>query len=136
MAPDVRSAQRKLLYPLGHHAITCTHGVGDVVTHHNMLRVVVAKLFRQVHMGVTVEVGHGLTSVGSLSCPTDVLVARWVRGLPAALDITVTSPLTPAILVETCSIAGVAAANAESPANMTPMTHSVSSWGGSAFHLP
>ena len=60
------------------------------------------------------EVGHGLTSGGSLSRPADVLVTRWVRGLPAALDITVTSPLTPAILVESCSTAGVAAANAES----------------------
>ena len=49
----------KALDPLGHHAITCTHG-GDVVTRHNMLRDVVANLFRQVHMGVTVEVGHGL----------------------------------------------------------------------------
>ena len=103
----------KALDPLGHHAITCTHG-GDVVTRHNMLRDVVANLFRQVHMGVTVEVGHGLTSDGSLTRPADVLVARWVRGLPAALDITVTSPLTPAILVESCSTAGVAAANAES----------------------
>ena len=37
-----------------------------------------------------------------------------MTGLPAALDITVTSPLTPAILVESCSTAGVAAANAES----------------------
>ena len=45
----------------GPHAITCTHG-GDVVTRHNMLQDVVANLFRQVHMGVTVEVGHGLTS--------------------------------------------------------------------------
>ena len=60
-------------------------------------------------MGVTVEVGHGLTSDGSFSRPADVLVARC-----AALDITVTSPLTPAILVESCSTAGVAAANAES----------------------
>ena len=78
----------KALDPLGHHAITCTHG-GDVVTRHNMLRDVVANLFRQVHMGVTAEVGHGLThSDGSLSRPADVLVARWVRGLPAALDIT------------------------------------------------
>ena len=60
------------------------------------------------------EVCHGLTSDGSLSRSADVQVARWVRVLPAALDITVTSPLTPTILVESCSTAGVAAANAES----------------------
>ena len=55
--------------------------------------------------------------VYSLSRPADALVARWMRGLPAALDITVTSPLTPVIPVESCSTAGVAAANAESRKN-------------------
>eukprot|EP00731_Ephydatia_muelleri_P033452 Em0030g9a len=44
----------KALDPLGHHTTTCTHG-GDVVTRHNLLRDVVANLFRQAHMGVTVE---------------------------------------------------------------------------------
>ena len=48
----------KALDPLGHHAITCSHG-DDVVTRHNLLRDVVANLFRQAHMGVTVEVGYG-----------------------------------------------------------------------------
>ena len=43
-----------------------------------------------------------------------VLVARWEKGLPAALDITVTSPLNPTILDEFCSTAGVAAVAAES----------------------
>ena len=77
------------------------------------------------------EVGHGLTSDGSLSRPADVLVARWVRGLPAALDITVTSPLTPAILVESCS---TAAANAESRKH-DANDPNVLSWGGSVLHL-
>ena len=36
------------------------------------------------------------------------------RGLPAALDITVTSPLTPAILDESCLTAEIAAVVAES----------------------
>ena len=71
----VRSA--KALDPHWHNDITCTHG-GDLVTCHNMLQDVVANLFRQVHMGVTVEMGHGLTSDGSLSRPADVLVARCV----------------------------------------------------------
>ena len=46
----------KALDPLGHHAITCTHG-GDVVTRHILLQDVVANLFHQAHLGVTVEVG-------------------------------------------------------------------------------
>ena len=60
-------------------------------------------------MGVTVEAGYGLTHDNSRSRPADVLVTRWEKGLPAALDITVTSPLNPAILDESCSTAGVAA---------------------------
>ncbi|KAL5494380.1 hypothetical protein EMCRGX_G015702 [Ephydatia muelleri] len=104
---------QKALDPLGHHATTCTHG-GDVVARHNLLRDVVANLFRQAHMGVTVEAGYGLTHDNSRSRPADVLVTRWEKGLPAALDITVTSPLNPAILDESCSTAGVAAVAAES----------------------
>ena len=38
-------------------------------------------------MGVTVEVGYGLTSDNSNSHPADVSIARWKEGLPAALDI-------------------------------------------------
>ena len=71
----------KSLDPLGYHAITCTHG-GDEVTRHNLLQNVVANLFCQAHMGVTVEVGYGLTSDLSHTCPADVLVARWEMGLP------------------------------------------------------
>ena len=58
--------------------------------------------------------GYGLTHDNSRSRPADVLVTRWEKGLPAALDITVTSPLNPAILDESCSTAGVAAVAAES----------------------
>ena len=98
----------KALDPVGHQAIPCTHG-GDAVTRHDLLRDVVANLFRQAHMGVTVEVGYGLTYDNSHSHPADVLVARWEKDLPAALDITMASRLTPAILDEPCSTAGVAA---------------------------
>ena len=66
------------LDPLGHHAITCTHG-GDVVTRHNLLQDVVDNLFRQAHMGVIVEVDYGLTSDHSHTHPADVLVTRWER---------------------------------------------------------
>ena len=47
------------------------------------------------------------------SYPADVLVEGWERGQPAALDITVTSPLAPASLKELSRIAGVAALSAE-----------------------
>ena len=89
---------------------------------YNLLRDVVANLLRQAHMGVTVEAGYGLTHDNSRSRPADVLVTRWEKGLPAALDITVTSPLNPAILDESCST------------NMLLTTLSSSSWGGPVFH--
>ena len=44
---------------------------------------------------------------------TLMLVEGWERGLPAALDIMVTSPFTPASLKETSGIAGAAALSAE-----------------------
>ena len=65
-------------------------------------------------MGVPVEAGYGLTHDNRRSRPADVLATRWGKGLPAALDITVTSSLNPAILDESCSTAGVAAVAAES----------------------
>eukprot|EP00731_Ephydatia_muelleri_P020965 Em0013g692a len=43
----------------------------------------------------------------------DVLVQDWVRGSPAAIDITVTSPLTPAMLRDASTSAGSAAYAAE-----------------------
>ena len=67
--------------------------------------------------GSHIEVGHDLTSDNSQSCPADVLVARWEKSLPAALDITVTSPLTPAIHDESCSTAVVATESRKHVAN-------------------
>ena len=97
---------------LGHHAVTCRHG-GDVVIRHNLLRDVVADLCRRAHLSVLVEKGHGLTRDHSHTRPADILIAGWDRGKPAALDITVTSPLTPAILGESSQVAGAAALAAE-----------------------
>ena len=45
--------------------------------------------------------------------PADILIAEWDRGKPAALDITITSPLCPANLVDSCHQAGSVALAAE-----------------------
>ena len=97
-----------VLDPLGHHATSCRHG-GDVVIRHNHLRDIVADFCRQAHLSVRVEAGYGLSSDHSNTRPADVLVQGWDRGSPAALDITVTSPLTPATLRDASSTAGAAA---------------------------
>ena len=101
-----------VLDPLGHHATSCRHG-GDVVIRHNHLRDIVADFCRQAHLSVRVEAGYGLSSDHSNTRPADVLVQGWDRGSPAALDITVTSPLTPATLRDASSTAGAAAYAAE-----------------------
>eukprot|EP00731_Ephydatia_muelleri_P004348 Em0002g524a len=44
------------------------------------------------------KVGYGLSKENINSRPADILVQSWDRGHPAAFNVTVTSPLTPAIL--------------------------------------
>ena len=100
------------LDPLGHHAVTCRHG-GDGVIRHNRLRDVFVDFCRRAHLSVSVEKGHGLTRDHSHTRPADVLIAGWDRGKPAAFDVTVTSPLCPAILRESCRSSGAASTAAE-----------------------
>ncbi|KAL5479843.1 hypothetical protein EMCRGX_G023432, partial [Ephydatia muelleri] len=100
------------LDPLGHHVVTCRHG-GDVVIRHNRLRDEVFDLCRRAHLSVSVERGHGLTRDLAHTRPADILIAGWNRGKPAALDLTITSPLCSVILGESCYQAGAAALAAE-----------------------
>ena len=100
-----------VLDPLGHHAASCRHG-GDVVTQHNRLRNIFVELCHQAHLSVRVEAGFGLSRVLRNTRPADVLVQDWVRGSPA-IDITVISPLTPAMLRDASTSAGSAAYAAE-----------------------
>ena len=90
-----------VLDPLGHHAVTCRHG-GDVVIRHNRLQDDIFDLCRHAHLSVRLEKGNGLTRDLDHTRPADILIARSDRGKPAALDITITSFLCPAILDESC----------------------------------
>ena len=80
---------------LGHHAVTCKYG-GDVVTRHNMIRDILVETCRQAHIGVKVEVGNNLSRDHSKTRPADILPP----GRTAALDVSITSPLNPVILLE------------------------------------
>ena len=100
------------LDPLGHHAVTCRHG-GDVVTCHNRLWDEIFDLCRHAHLSVRLEKGNGLTRDLDHTRPADILIAGWDRGKPAALDITITSPLCPTILGESCHQARAAVLAAE-----------------------
>eukprot|EP00731_Ephydatia_muelleri_P036461 Em0259g4a len=104
------------LDPLGHHAATCRRG-GDVVIRHNRLRDVFLSFCHQAHIAARLEAGSGLTPGLDCTRQADVLVRDWAQGKPAAFDITVTSPLTPAILAEASRRVGAAAEAAENTAN-------------------
>ena len=93
------------LDPLGHHAVTGKHG-GDAVLRHNKLRDILVELFHWAHIHVQVE-DH------SHSRPADILVFDWDHGKPAALDLTVISPLNADILKEAGMTASAAAQAAE-----------------------
>ena len=102
----------KSLDPLGHHATTCKRG-GDVVYRHNRLRDIVAESCRRAHLSVHLEVGHNLTPDHSNTRPADILIPHWCMGKPAALDLSVTSPLNPLTLLEAGVTAGAAATATE-----------------------
>ena len=61
----------------------------------------------------TIQCRHGLSPNHSNSRPADILVQGWERGLPAAFNVTVSSPLTPASLEEASASTGAAARIAE-----------------------
>ena len=117
---------------LGHHALTCRGG-GDAVLLHNSLRDVVAQFCHRARLGGQLEVGGGTEADGSRCWPADYLVPNWSTGKPAAIDITVTSPLNPISLPEAKVTGGSAARMAEMRKH-TPTTPSAGPWGGFAFH--
>ena len=79
---------------------------------HNQLRDVIVDFCHSACLGVKVEGGCRLTPDLRQTHPADVLVADWERGRSAAWDVTVASPLTPAVLNEAGMTAGAAAAAA------------------------
>ena len=99
--------------PLGHHVVTCRHG-GDVVIYAIIISGdEVFDLCHLAHLSVSVERGHGLTEDLNHTRPAHIHIAGWDRGKPAALDLTITSPLCSAILSEPCHQAGASALAAE-----------------------
>ena len=100
------------LDPLGHHALSYRRG-GDIVLHHNQLQDVFVDLCYKANFGVKVEAGSALTPDLSRSRPADALMSNWTGGIPAALDVTVTLPLTPVLLRKASVMAGTAIQLAE-----------------------
>ena len=104
----------------GFTVIQCTIAMNTVVLNREQKYILLYKknkmhwlTFASARLGVKVEIGSRLTPDLRPSRPADVLVADWERGRPAAWDVTVSSPLTPALLNEAGMTAGVAAAATE-----------------------
>ena len=100
------------LDPLGHHATTCKT-VGDVVIRHNNIRDMLAESFRRAGISVQCEAGGGLSHDNCCTRPTDIFVPNWFCSRPAALDLTVISPLNSNVIAEAGFTGGSAAASAE-----------------------
>ena len=85
-----------------------------MVTRHNMIRDILVETCRRAHIGVKVEVGNNLGRDHSKTRPADILLPNWFLGRTTALDVSITSPLNPVILLEAGVSATAAAHTTES----------------------
>ena len=69
-----------------------------MVSRHNKIRDILVETCRRAHIGVQVEVGNNLTHDHNKTRPADILLSNWFLGKPAALDVSITSPLNPLTL--------------------------------------
>ena len=84
----------------GDHQVGCG-GNGDRILRHNSIR---DAIFNSACSAPRKEVPSLIP--GSQSRPVDIYLPNWERGQPAALDVTVISPLQPLILHRAASSAG------------------------------
>ena len=96
-----------------HHAVTCKFG-GDVVARHNTLRNAIFDFCKQALLNPKLEAGAGLGHERRLIRPADILIPSWsTSDKPAAIDVSITSPLKSSILSEAGVVAGAAARQTE-----------------------
>ena len=96
-----------------HHAVTCKFG-GDVVARHNALRNAIFDFCKRALLNPKLEAGAGLGHERRLTRPADILIPSWSNSdKPAAIDVSITSPLKSNILSEAGVVAGAAARQTE-----------------------
>ena len=79
-------------------------GNGDRIARHNAIRDVLFNAAQSAALAPTKEVPNLLP--GFNTCPADILLPNWCRGRPAALDVSVISPLQQLTLFEAASSPG------------------------------
>ena len=77
---------------MGDHSLGCIK-TNDRIARHNLLRDVIFETAASADLAPTKEEKHLLP--GTIARPGDVTIRRWVKGKDGAIDVTVTSPLSP-----------------------------------------
>ena len=95
-----------------HHAVTCKFG-GDVVARYKTLRNVIFEFCKRALLNPKLEAGAGLGHERRLTRPSDISFQAGPLVMPAAIDVSITSPLKSSILSEAGVVAGAAARQTE-----------------------
>ena len=96
-----------------HHAVICKFG-GDVVARHNALRNAIFDFCKRGLLNPKLEADAGLGHERRLTRQADILIPSWSNNdKPAAIDVSITSPLKSNILSEASVVAGAAARQTE-----------------------
>ena len=90
----------------GSHSVICGSG-GDRISRHNSVRDALYHIAEAAAFSPILEIGHIIP--GSQRRPGDITIPDWSGGLPAAIDVTVTSPLQQNTILGAATECGVAA---------------------------
>ena len=77
---------------MGDHSLGCSK-TSDRIARHNLLRDILFETAASADLAPTKEEKYLLP--GTIARPGDVTIRRWVNGKDGAIDVTVTSPLSP-----------------------------------------
>ena len=94
----------------GIHSVACGSG-GDRIGRHNAVRDALFHVAEAAALSPILEMGH--TIPNSQRRPGDITLPNWLRGRPAAIDVTVTSPLQNSTVTGAAIETGVAARRRE-----------------------
>ena len=84
-----------------------------MVTCHNRIRDTVFELCQRACLGAQLEAGSSLGHEERQTQPADILIPNWELGQPAAVDLSITSPLCHENIQVACMMTGYGALRAE-----------------------
>ena len=90
---------------IGDHAVSC-HGRGDIISRHDRVRDRIMTASSSANLSPVCEQKHLLPENNSR--PGDVYLPSFIAGQPAALDVTITSPLQASLISDAARTCGFA----------------------------